>query len=107
MAISIKSISRTSAILAPRILAYGEAGIGKTTLLRILIGEEEPSAGQITRTRNLRMGYLSQEADFELEGVLWDVCLEPFADLIRMQGELEKLEAEMSDPEKRDQALRI
>jgi ATP-binding cassette, subfamily F, member 3 len=33
------------------------------------------------------------------------VCLEPFADLIRMQGELEKLEAEMSDPLTRDQAL--
>jgi len=33
------------------------------------------------------------------------VCLEPFADLIRMQGELGKLEAEMSDPSKREQAL--
>jgi ATP-binding cassette, subfamily F, member 3 len=40
-----------------------------------------------------------------LQGVLWDVCLEPFADLIRMQGEVEKLEVEMSDPEKREQAL--
>ena len=27
--------------------------------------------------------------------MLWDVCLEPFADLIRMQGELEKLEVEI------------
>jgi ATP-binding cassette subfamily F protein 3 len=51
------------------------------------------------------MGYLSQEADFELEGALWDVCLEPFADLIRMQKEVEKLEGEMSDPLTREQAL--
>jgi ATP-binding cassette, subfamily F, member 3 len=88
-----------------RFALVGPNGIGKTTLLRILIGQEEPSGGTVTRAKHLRIGYLSQEADFELQGVLWDVCLEPFADLIRMQGELEKLEEEMSDPSKRDQAL--
>jgi len=88
-----------------RLAIVGPNGIGKTTLLRIIIGEEEASGGTITRSKNLRVGYLSQEADFELEGVLWDVCLEPFADLMRMQGELRKLEDEMSDPSKREQAL--
>jgi len=88
-----------------RLALVGPNGIGKTTLLRILIGQEEPSGGTVTRAKSLRIGYLSQEADFELKGVLWDVCLEPFADLIRMQGELEKLEAEMSDSDKREQAL--
>jgi len=88
-----------------RLALVGPNGIGKTTLLRILIGQETPSSGTVTRAKSLRIGYLSQEADFELKGVLWDVCLEPFADLIRMQSELEKLEDEMSDPSKRDQAL--
>ena len=88
-----------------RLALVGPNGIGKTTLLRILIGQEEPSSGTVTRAKNLRVGYLPQEADFELTGTLWDVCLEPFADLIRMQEELEKLESEMSDPMKRDQAL--
>ena len=88
-----------------RLAIVGPNGIGKTTLLRILVGQEEASSGSITRAKSLRVGYLSQEADFALEGVLWDVCLEPFADLIRMQEELEKLEAEMSDPLTRDQAL--
>jgi ATP-binding cassette subfamily F protein 3 len=88
-----------------RLALVGPNGIGKTTLLRILIGQEEPSSGTVTRAKSLRIGYLSQEADFELRGVLWDVCLEPFADLIRMQGELERLGGEMSDPMKREQAL--
>jgi ATP-binding cassette, subfamily F, member 3 len=88
-----------------RLALVGPNGIGKTTLLRILIGQEEPSLGTVTRAKNLRIGYLPQEADFELTGTLWDVCQEPFADLIRMQGELEKLEEEMSDPAKREQAL--
>jgi ATP-binding cassette subfamily F protein 3 len=88
-----------------RLALVGPNGIGKTTLLRILIGQEEPSSGTVTHAKSLRMGYLPQEADFELTGTLWDVCLEPFAELIRMQEELEKLEEEMSDPAKRDQAL--
>jgi ATP-binding cassette subfamily F protein 3 len=88
-----------------RLAIVGPNGIGKTTLLRILIGQEESSGGKITRAKNLRIGYLSQEADFELRGVLWDVCLEPFADLLRLQAELEKLESEMSDPLRREQAL--
>src|SRR5215207_5957499 len=88
-----------------RLALVGPNGIGKTTLLRILIGQEEPSSGTVTRVKSLRIGYLPQEADFELKGSLWDVCLEPFADLIRMQEELEKLEVEMSDPAKREQAL--
>src|SRR6266498_2803100 len=88
-----------------RLALVGPNGIGKTTLLRILIGQEEPSSGTVTRAKNLRIGYLSQEADFELKGVLWDVCLEPFIDLIRMQGEVERLESEMSDPVKREAAL--
>src|SRR5512141_3511457 len=88
-----------------RLALVGPNGIGKTTLLRILIGEEEPSSGSVTRAKNLRLGYLPQEADFKLQGTLWDVCLEPFAELIRVQGELEKLEGEMSEPAKREQAL--
>ena len=85
-----------------RLALVGPNGIGKTTLLRIIMGQEEPSGGTVTRTKNLRIGYLSQEADFELRGVLWDVCLEPFADLIHMQAEVERLEGEMSDPAKRE-----
>jgi ATP-binding cassette, subfamily F, member 3 len=88
-----------------RLALVGPNGIGKTTLLRILIGQEEPSLGTVTRTKSLRIGYLPQEADFELQGSLWEVCLEPFADILRMQEELEKLESEMSDPASRDQAL--
>jgi ATP-binding cassette subfamily F protein 3 len=88
-----------------RLALVGPNGIGKTTLLRILIGQEEPSSGTVTRARNIRIGYLPQEADFQLEGTLWQACLEPFADLIRQQGELEKLEDEMSDPIKREQAF--
>jgi len=43
----------------------GRNGSGKTSLLRILAGHQEADAGEITRRRGLRIGYLPQE--FELD----------------------------------------
>lgn len=88
-----------------RFALVGPNGIGKTTLLRILIGMEEPSSGKVTRSRSLRIGYLPQEADFQLDGSVWDACISVFANLIRQQAELEKLEHEMSNAAKREEAL--
>jgi len=89
-----------------RMALVGPNGIGKTTLLRILIGEEKASGGTVSRAKNLRIGYLPQEAAYEMSGgTVWDVCLECFAELTARQAELERLEAEMSAPETREQAL--
>lgn len=89
-----------------RMALVGPNGVGKTTLLRILAGLEEPSGGRVARAKNIRIGYLPQEAGFAMDGgTVWDACLACFADIQRQQGELEKLEAEMADPEKQEQAL--
>jgi ATP-binding cassette, subfamily F, member 3 len=88
-----------------RLALVGPNGCGKTTLLRILVGLDEPSGGTISRAKAVRIGYLPQEAEFEMEGTVWDACFSVFTDLIARQGELEKLEAQMSAPETREQAL--
>jgi ATP-binding cassette subfamily F protein 3 len=88
-----------------RMALVGPNGCGKTTLLRILVGLEEPSGGKIARARAVRIGYLPQEAEFEIEGTVWDVCIAVFTDLIARQEELEKLEQEMTAVETREQAL--
>src|SRR5215467_10305799 len=47
-----------------RIGVVGPNGIGKSTLLRILAGLEEPDGGKVVRTPPaLTVGYLPQEAD--------------------------------------------
>jgi ATP-binding cassette, subfamily F, member 3 len=79
-----------------RLGIVGPNGVGKTTLLRILAGEDEASTGAVTRTRGVRSGYLSQEADFKMEGTLWDACHSVFENLIKQQDELHRLEELMA-----------
>ena len=43
----------------------GANGAGKTTILKLLLGAERPSAGVITRAKGLRVGYVPQYADIE------------------------------------------
>lgn len=82
-----------------RIGMVGPNGVGKTTLLRILIGLEEPSGGDIQRARGLKIGYLPQEAVFESQGTLWQECISALGDLLERQKELRRLEHLMSDPQ--------
>ncbi|MCJ7432710.1 MAG: ABC-F family ATP-binding cassette domain-containing protein [Anaerolineales bacterium] len=79
-----------------RFALVGPNGVGKTTLLRILVGEDEASSGTVARARAVRIGYLSQEADFKMEGTLWDACYSVFAELIQKQEELHRLESLMA-----------
>ena len=89
-----------------RIGLVGPNGVGKTTLIRIILGLEDPSAGVVHTAKGLRMGYLPQEASFEsMAGTLWAECLEVFRDLRARQAELVQLEHAMSDPQKAENIL--
>lgn len=88
-----------------RIAIVGPNGIGKTTLLRILIGLEEPTTGHVQRAKNLNLGYLPQEAVLTGTQTLWEECLKAVSDLVAMEVELSELEHAMSDPGLAEQAL--
>ncbi len=67
-----------------RVGLIGPNGCGKTTLLRILAGEEKPDAGQVTRLpADLRVGYLPQglalDPQLTLEHVLRPLSADPQA----------------------------
>ena len=88
-----------------RIALVGPNGIGKTTLLRILVGLDEPSAGSVRRARNLKIGYLPQEAGLSGTHSLWEECLKALRDLRQLEGELTSLESLMADPLQAESAL--
>ena len=81
-----------------RIAIVGPNGIGKTTLLRILVGLDEPSSGMIHKSRSLKIGYLPQEASLTGMHTLWEECLQALSDLIALEKELSQLENMMADP---------
>jgi ATP-binding cassette subfamily F protein 3 len=88
-----------------RIAIIGPNGIGKTTLLRILAGEEEPSAGVVSQAKNLSIGHLAQEAGLDSPHTLWEECLLPFQPLRELEAELQRLEQAMAVSAQVDQAL--
>jgi ABC transport system ATP-binding/permease protein len=58
-----------------RIGIVGRNGDGKTTLLRVMTGEEGPDGGRVSRQRGLLVGYLSQSDDFSDTHTVRDVVL--------------------------------
>jgi len=88
-----------------RIAIVGRNGVGKTTLLRILMGVDFANTGNIQHAKDLAIGYLPQEATLIKDGTLWDHCLEVFTDILEMQEKLEACMAEMSDPDLEEEAV--
>ncbi|MBI5042607.1 MAG: ABC-F family ATP-binding cassette domain-containing protein [Nitrospirae bacterium] len=58
-----------------RIGLVGRNGHGKTTLLRMILGEEHPDAGAISVPNNYTIGHLSQHINFTEDTVLKEGCL--------------------------------
>jgi ATP-binding cassette, subfamily F, member 3 len=88
-----------------RIALVGRNGTGKTTLLRILAGLEEPTSGRVHRAKGLRLGYLPQGASLEGEGTLWQAMMAAFEPLRRLEARLHELEGQMADPALAEAAL--
>ncbi len=95
----------------------GPNGIGKTSLMMILAGLNQPTTGSIHIARGRQLGYLRQEASDTLgkasgagtlgkasgagafaqdQNTVYAEMLTVFSDLQRMQSDLHKLEAEMA-----------
>ncbi len=86
-----------------RVGLVGPNGVGKTTLMRILAGLEDSSGGTVSYARNLKIGYLPQNAILNSDKSLWDESLTVFSGLLDMQAELIRLEKLMA--ESHDEAI--
>ncbi len=73
----------------------GINGAGKTTLLRIILGEEEADSGNVVIARDVRMGYLSQNQDTELDNTIYGAMQEAKKYIIEMEARIRQLEQEM------------
>ncbi|MFT5530062.1 MAG: ATP-binding cassette subfamily F protein 3 [Candidatus Poriferisodalaceae bacterium] len=80
-----------------KIALVGGNGMGKTTLIEILLGIQESDAGVIHRPKDMVIGYLPQELDDELEGTVLEVTLEGAGRINKMAKQLSELEARLGD----------
>ena len=80
-----------------RIALVGKNGAGKSTLLKILVGEEEPTYGEINKKRDLSLSYLAQDSRFESSNTIYDEMLHVFDDLRKTEKSLRQMELEMGE----------
>jgi ATP-binding cassette subfamily F protein 3 len=85
----------------------GPNGVGKTTLLHILAGMDEPGSGAVHRARGQTIGFLPQHADQELDEAttLHDLMRSVFAGLDRLAQQMRELEIALADPAQHDAAM--
>lgn len=75
----------------------GRNGAGKTTVFKLITGEESPDAGQVVRMNSLKLGLLEQHVDFSENETVHTAALSAFRHLHDMEAEMRRLEAEMAE----------
>ncbi|WP_156468615.1 ABC-F family ATP-binding cassette domain-containing protein, partial [Streptococcus sp. DD10] len=80
-----------------RIALVGKNGAGKSTLLKILIGEEEPTSGEVNRKKDISLSYLAQDSRFESDRSIYDEMLQVFETLRQTEKSLRKMEEQMGE----------
>ena len=75
----------------------GRNGTGKSTLFRIITGEEIPDSGVVERMRKARFATLAQLPKFDENATIFDIVLHSFHELLEMEHELGVLESRMSE----------
>ncbi len=80
-----------------KIGVLGVNGAGKTTLFSLISGEDEPDSGSIYISKNTRVAYMHQHAEFTSEKTAVEEVLESFSDLIDKEESLQKLEKQFQN----------
>ena len=86
-----------------RIGLVGPNGAGKTTLLKIMTGQQEPTSGQFTINKGLKVGYIAQENALDEDKTIWDEMLTVFDNLIEKNKRITKMQEQIAEhPEDED-----
>ncbi|HSZ87346.1 MAG TPA: ATP-binding cassette domain-containing protein [Puia sp.] len=79
-----------------RIGLIGYNGTGKSTLLKLFVGEYQPSAGTVERSRTTTIGYLHQDLlSFDTNDSILAVAMSAFEKVLQLEKEIETLGKEL------------
>lgn len=86
-----------------RIGLVGPNGVGKSTLIKTIIGDEAADGGQISFANDLTWGYLAQDSGLDTNRTIYAEMLTVFSDLQKMAAQIHSLEHQMgADPTNHD-----
>ena len=74
-----------------RVGLVGKNGAGKSTLMRIIAGEQEYDSGQIATEKDVCIGFLKQDIDFNHGLTVLEETYQAFPQLLKIEKELEEI----------------
>jgi ATP-binding cassette subfamily F protein 3 len=80
-----------------RIGLIGKNGAGKSTMLRILAKEQESDSGQIAADKDLKIGFLKQDIDFDFGKTVLEESYEAFKQIKACEAKLEHINIQLAE----------
>ena len=78
-----------------RIGLVGKNGAGKSTIMKIICGEQTPTSGSIDKPAHITVGYLPQIMEHHKGRTVLDEAMTAFDELLSMEGEIASIAAEL------------
>src|ERR1041384_6032805 len=76
----------------------GRNGAGKSTIFRLVRGDETADRGDVVRARNVKLGLLDQHVHFKPGATVHESALAAFGRLQQIEHEMHELEHRMAEP---------
>ena len=80
-----------------RVGLIGKNGAGKSTLLKLLSKEMEPDSGTIASDKEVKIGFLKQDIDFEQGRTVLDEAYQAFEELKKLEAKLEGINIQLAE----------
>ena len=79
-----------------RVGLIGKNGAGKSTLLKIIAGEQEYDGGQIAKDKELKIGFLKQDLDFEHGRTVIEEAYQAFEEIKALEARMEHINEQLA-----------